>query len=105
MPGIGIIIKLIVEAIMGTEDRIRELERQKRSLEQAAAQIQAARSIEQTCLDTVVSLTKSWTDLTQQASDLSGFLKLINELPALAPVLCEDAKQTWIKLEEMIARW
>ncbi|KAJ8502993.1 hypothetical protein ONZ45_g11247 [Pleurotus djamor] len=94
IPGIGAIIKLIVEAILHTEEQIRGLQDQMWSLQHATDRVNAARGVEEACLNTIVSLTQSWVNLTQEANDLSMYLTLISEVPATAPALAEDAKAT-----------
>lgn len=104
-PGLGLLIKTIVESITQNEKRIKELEGQMSDLRSAQFQLEMARMYEDQCLDTVVQLTKSWSDLTQEASDLAALLKIIADVPDTAGALAEDAKKTWVALNSELARW
>lgn len=65
----------------------------------------AARSVDDACLQTVVSLTQSWANVTQETNDLGAYLNLISEVPATAPALADSAKETWQSLNRNLAQW
>ncbi|KAJ6561974.1 hypothetical protein B0H19DRAFT_1143168 [Mycena capillaripes] len=105
MPGIGALIKLIIEAITHNEERMRELLNKMGGLNQAMRQVSAARGVEEAALNSIVSLTQSWANLTQEAKDLGAYLKLISEVPDTASALAEEATKTWNDLNTNLARW
>ncbi|EJU00462.1 hypothetical protein DACRYDRAFT_23341 [Dacryopinax primogenitus] len=104
-PGIGLLIKVLVEEITHTESDINNLERNIGQYEQAKRQMEAVRATEDSYVNTIVSVTTSWASLTQETNDLAGLLQIIADLPVTIDSLIVDARNSWLTLSAELQQW